>query len=95
MAKFKDIELSFEVAPGVDKTGTVTLKQVEYPEQKVVTGKGEITGKKAGDILQATELFDFTGGASADDIASVTGDGVTWNSEQKTLKINEEAADED
>nr|UVX89094.1 MAG: hypothetical protein [Bacteriophage sp.] len=53
----------------------------------VVTGKGDITGKKAGDVLSVADLFTLTNGAVAADITGVTGTDVTWNNTAKTLTI--------
>lgn len=60
---------------------------------KTVTGKGNITGKKAGDTLADTDLFTYSSAtstalaASKADVTNVTGTDVTWNNSTKTLKI--------
>lgn len=60
---------------------------------KTVTGKGNITGKKAGDTLADTDLFNYSSAtstalaASKADVTNVTGTDVTWNNSTKTLKI--------
>lgn len=54
---------------------------------KTVTGKGDVSGKKGGDVIPDTALFDYSNGASKADVTAVTGTKVTWDNTAKTLTI--------
>ena len=65
-------------------TDTITNTITVTP---VVTGKGDVAGKKAGDVIPASDLFTYTNGATSADITGVTGTDVTWNNTAKTLTV--------
>lgn len=62
---------------------------------KTVTGKGNITGKKQGEVIPASDLFAYAGGATIADVASVTVTPATgaaaWDNTAKTLTIDDAA----
>lgn len=55
------------------------------PDNPTIKGKGDIDGKKAGDVIPAADLFFFRNGADLKDILDIKGDGISWDGKNVTI----------